>query len=192
MQFDLFKHILDIAPGFIGFAVYKFAEGDEEQEHWDTAIMPYFLFAACSWALTCLCELGIEFFSVSLSSIGFTIISMVVAAMLGLCHSLFLKRWLLNAINYIRGKMGLNHVNYASGMLEIFDDGEDHYISVYRGNDKIMSGWFNRMRVKEGALVLIPSPEWEEKLEKPNNVKRTIAYLDKDTHIIEYNINTKS
>ena len=186
MQFDFFKHILDIAPGFIGFSVYKFANGDEESEQWDKAIMPYFLFAASSWLVSYAIKLMILSFGKELNETEFTVLSMLSAVVLGLCHSLFLRKRLLAGINFIRGKMGLNYVNYATGILQVFDDGKDHYVSIHRNNEKIASGWFNRMRVKEGSLILVRSPEWEEILERPSNILRTIVYIDKDTYIIEY------
>lgn len=186
MQFDFFKHILDVAPGFIGFSVYKFANGDEEAEQWDKAIMPFFMFAASSWLVSYAIKLAMLSCGKVLNETEFTVLSMLSAVVIGLCHSLFLQKMLLAGINLIREKMGLNHVNYAAGILQVFDDGKDHYVSIHRNNEKIASGWFSRMRVKEGSLLLVRSPEWEERLEHSSNILRTIVYLDKDTYIIEY------
>lgn len=182
MDIDLFAHIAQIAPGFIGVAAAKLMSGDAREVGFEDTVFRYFLYAGASW----LVATGIGRF-ISLSTEAFTALSMVIAALLGLSWRLFWMAKLVNMVNWFRLKCGQNRIFLSESILqEIISDNKDHFIIAYRGNDVIASGWLTDAIMFEKSMALTRDEGWEKYFEASRVGERAVVYADSDFHFREY------
>lgn len=182
MDIDLFAHIAQIAPGFIGVAAAKLMSGDAREVGFEDTVFRYFLYAGASW----LVATGIGRF-ISLSTEAFTALSMVIAALLGLSWRLFWMAKLVAMVNWFRLKCGQNRIFLSESILqEIISDNKDHFIIAYRGNDVIASGWLTDAIMFEKSMALTRDEGWEKYFEASRVGERAVVYADSDFHFREY------
>lgn len=182
MDIDLFAHIAQIAPGFIGVAAAKLMSGDAREAKLEDTVFRYFLYAGASWLVTACVGRAI-----ALSSDAFTALSMIIAALLGLSWRLFWMAKLVAVVNWFRLKCGLNRIFLSENILqEIISDNKDHFIIAYRGNDVIASGWLTDAIMFEKSMALTRDEDWEKYFEASRVGERAVVYADSDFHFREY------
>lgn len=182
MDIDLFAHIAQVAPGFIGVAAAKLMSGDAREVGFEDTVFRYFLYAGASWLITA----GIGK-AIALSPETFTALSMVIAALLGLSWRLFWMAKLVSMVNWVRLKCGQNRIFLSESILqEITSDNKDHFIIAYRGNDVIASGWLTDAIMFEKSMALTRDEGWEKYFEASRAGERAVVYADSDFHFREY------
>ena len=187
MDVDLFAHIAQAAPGFVGVAAAKLMSGDAREVGFEDTLFRYFLYAGASW----LAATGVGSI-VALSSEAFTALSIVIAAFLGLSWRMFWMEKLVAAVNWLRAKSGQNRIFLSESILqEIVSDNKDHFVIAYRGNNVIASGWLTDAIMFEKSMVLTRDDDWEEYFRASGIGERTVVYADNDFYFKEYTMPEK-
>lgn len=196
MHIDIFAHIAQIAPGFIGVAAAKFMDYDCRPAPIGEWLSKYFLYAGASWLLaTLLSELAV-IAGITMSSTAFTALSMFIALLLGiLWHGVIFKA-LVKLHNKANEKLGSNQGFMASCLLEeIVNDNRSHFIVAHKNDKIIASGWLVKTITHERSFYLESSPEWEEhirnQVEKRKIKRQTIIFADSDYYFEEYTFDPK-
>lgn len=196
MNIDIFTHIAQITPGFIGVAAAKFMDFDCRPAPLSQWLSKYFLYAGASWLLATFLTKLAEMIGITVSGTAFAAMSMLIALTLGLLwHGVILKG-LLKLHNKVNAKLGCGQGFLANNLLEeVLDDKLSHYLIAHKGGEVVASGWLVKCITHERSFYLEHSPEWEEYLrqeEKDGKVKRrSIIFADSDYYFEEYTYDTK-
>ena len=190
MGINLFEHIAQIAPGFIGVAAAKFMDYDTRTDSVTSCLSKYFLFAGASWLLTTLFAELVKYFGFLIEGKLFTSVSIFVALFVGLLwHDVILP----NAVrlhNKLQRRLGKNEGFMKNTIIEqLLDDCKAHYLIVYKGEKVIASGWVTTSLAHEKSFLLSPSPEWEEWFEEHKTPYRFLIYRGEDVYYKEYTLN---
>lgn len=194
MYIDIFAHIAQIAPGFIGVATAKFMDYDCRPAPVSEWLSKYFLYAGASWLLATLFTELASAAGTTVSKTAFAALAMAIALILGLLwHGIILKS-LLKLHNKVNEKLGCGQGFLASNLLEeVLNNKLSHYIIAYKGGNVIASGWLVKSITHERSFYLEHSPEWEHYLqeeEKDGKIKRrTIIFADSDYYFDVYTCN---
>lgn len=188
MEIDLVKNIVEIAPGFIAVAVARFITGNMNKEFSASKnVLDYFLYGGAVWILNIGVGKACQLMERAYPKDSQTAAAILLAVVMGVMWPTFLKGFCLRAANWINRKLGRNQVFAESSILEKeFEDGRDHYLAVYRNNQKITEGWLRSKTVPENAFSLTVDEEWAKWFEDNKHEEIAIVYLDKDTYIKEY------
>lgn len=194
MYIDIFAHIAQIAPGFIGVATAKFMDYDCRPAPVSEWLSKYFLYAGASWLLATLFTELASAAGTTVSKTAFAALAMAIALILGLLwHGIILKS-LLKLHNKVNEKLGCGQGFLASNLLEeVLNNKLSHYIIAYKGGNVIASGWLVKSITHERSFYLEHAPEWEHYLqeeEKDGKIKRrTIIFADSDYYFDVYTCN---
>lgn len=184
LEINIFNNLAQLAPGFIGVAVGKLMTGDNTKEPLNNGILKYFLYSGSSW---CICTL----FNLvcTMSDSIFLVMSIFVAALLGILWPTLIKGWTITAANFINKLFNKNPIFLNESILEkLTADNEPHFLEVYKGGKVITSGWGSDVMIHENAFIIDRDLEWEEYFKNHEHEERTVIFLDKDTYIKEYKL----
>lgn len=196
MYIDIFAHIAQIAPGFIGVATAKFMDYDCRPAPVSEWLSKYFLYAGASWLLATLFTELASAAGTTVSKTAFAALAMAIALILGLLwHGIILKS-LLKLHNKVNEKLGCGQGFLASNLLEeVLNNKLSHYIIAYKGGNVVASGWLVKSITHERSFYLEYSQKWEEYLrqeEKDGKIKRrTIIFADSDYYFEDYACSTE-
>lgn len=180
MDIDLFKHIAEIAPGFISVAVADFLDGNTETN--DKGFQRYFIYAGSTWLSVRLLN-----YYFSLSTEGIVALSLVTGFVLAVLWHFFIKRWCQQLSSFAHEKLHQNETIFEPWLLETFvNDGKPHYVAVFKNGQLITEGHLVRVKNSEYAICVEQDLEWQEYYAQAPHGERCIVYLDKDTYIKEY------
>ena len=190
MGVDLFEHIAQVAPGFVGVAAAKFMDYDTRTDSATDCLSKYFLFAGASWLCTMALAKLSGYTGLSLTGNSLTAISMLIALILGLLwHDIILPK-AVKLHNRLNRRLGKNEGFMKNTIIEqLLDDCRAHYLIAYKGNEVVASGWVTTSLAHEKSFLLSPSPEWEEWFQKNNIPHRFLMYRDEEVYYKEYTLN---
>lgn len=189
MGIDLFEHIAQVAPGFIGVAAAKFMDYDTRTDSVADCLSKYFLFAGASWLCTMALAELLGYAGLSPAGNALTAISMLIALTLGLLwHDIILPK-AVKLHNRLNRQLGKNEGFMKNTIIEqLLDDCKAHYLIVYKGNEVIASGWVTTALAHEKSFLLSPSPEWEEWFKANNIPHRFLIYRGEEVYYKEYTL----
>ena len=142
MSIDLFEHIAQVAPGFIGVAAAKFMDYDTRTDSVTSCLSKYFLFAGASWLCTMALVELLGYAGIILSGKAFTAVSMLIALVLGLLWHVVILPEAVNLHNMLNRRIGKNEGFMKNTIIEqMLDDGKAHYLIAYKGDKIIASGF---------------------------------------------------
>lgn len=194
MNIDIFAHIAQIAPGFIGVAAAKFMDYDCRPAPVSEWLSKYFLYAGASWLLATLFAELSGAAGIAVSKAAFAALAMAIALILGLLWHGIIQRGLLKLHNKVNEKLGCGQGFLANNLLEeVLDNRLSNYIIAYKDGKAIASGWLVKSLSHERSFYLEHAPEWEHYLqeeEKDGKIKRrTIIFADSDYYFDVYTCN---
>lgn len=183
MNVDLFKHIAEIAPGFIAVAVHNFYAGDlHDKQNKFVEFERYFVYSGTVWIMT---EILIKYHYIN--DTAKLMYSLGTAVILGLIWPAIIKDVLFKALNCYRRGVGINEVVDEKNLLAmVTNDGKPHYLLVYKHNNLIAEGWYDYIMDSENSLSLRYDEEWKRYFVDNPHGERTLIYMDKDVYIREY------
>ena len=189
MSIDLFEHIAQVAPGFIGVAAAKFMDYDTRTDSVTSCLSKYFLFAGASWLCTMALVELLGYAGIILAGKAFTAVSMLIALVLGLLWHVVILPEAVKLHNMLNRRIGKNEGFMKNTIIEqMLDDGNAHYLIAYKGDKIIASGWITTSLAYEKSFLLSPSPEWEEWFLEHNTPYRYLIYRGEDCYYKEYTL----
>ena len=126
MSIDLFEHIAQVAPGFIGVAAAKFMDYDTRTDSVTSCLSKYFLFAGASWLCTMALAELLGYAGIILAGKAFTAVSMLIALVLGLLWHVVVLPEAVKLHNMLNRRIGKNEGFMKNTIIEqMLDDDVD-------------------------------------------------------------------
>lgn len=183
MNLDLFKHIAEIAPGFLAVAVQNFYVGDlHDKKNKFIEYERYFVYSGLIWFLI---ETAINYnFIHEANRLTY---SLIISVLLGFLWPACIKPLLFKLVNVCTKANGKSEkIDERSLFAMITNDGKPHYLLVYKNDKLIAEGWLSYSLDSERGFSVEADSEWKIKFANTLHGERTIVYLDSETYIKEY------
>lgn len=184
MELNIYQHLAQVAPGFVGVATSKLMCGDIQKEKLDNSVLKYFLYTGVSYISSELVQGLVYYLDITFSQNAVIILNIFIAALIGALWHLCLKDFVVKYANKINKLFGKNEIFLSDTLLEkLSRDNKPHYWAIYKDEKLLGSGWLEHVIANEKSLSVKKFGDYDiEKMKE----ERTIVYLDKNYYIKEY------